>query len=72
MDILKTISRIAGAPERFRDTGFSCGDCERNARCGQPPTAHCPTKLEAFERDPTGYERRMKARLEAMRRALWV
>ncbi len=73
MEMLKTIRTIAGdIAQRFRDPGFSCGDCERNARCGQLPTANCPVKLAQLERDPTGYERRMKAKAQILRSTHWA
>ncbi len=73
MKALQTIRDLAaGIAERFRDPGFSCGDCERNARCGRPPTADCPIKLARLERDPTGYELRMRARAEILRSGFWA
>ena len=58
--------------ERLAGSAFTCGDCERSDRCGRPPTAECAVKLAQIERDPTGYERRMKARLAFLKSGLWT
>jgi hypothetical protein len=30
---------------------FSCGDCERNASCGLPPSDQCAVRAEQIARD---------------------
>lgn len=50
---------------------FACGDCERLQRCGRPPTDECAVKLAQLERDPTGHQRRMKARATLMKQGYW-
>jgi hypothetical protein len=72
--ILVTARRIG---RRFLEsisssTEFTCGDCERSDRCGRPPTAECAVKLAQIERDPTGYERRMKARAAILKSGYWA
>jgi hypothetical protein len=64
LDILRgsanTIAEAIG--QVLRRSEFSCGDCERVNRCGRPPTDDCIVRAAQIERDPTGYQRRMKAR----------
>jgi len=64
--ILETIAK------RWQSPAFSCGDCERNAQCGRPPTADCAIKLAHLQRDPTGYEQRMKSRYAVLRSGSWA
>ena len=46
------LSAIAGrfAASR-RASEFTCGDCERNERCGLPPHDDCPVKAAQIARD---------------------
>jgi hypothetical protein len=39
-----------------RGAEFTCGDCERNERCGLPPHKDCPVKAAQLARDG-GYDR---------------
>jgi hypothetical protein len=41
----RTIVEIARGPE------FTCGDCERHARCGLPPSKLCVVRAAQIERD---------------------
>ena len=43
------IARYAGSQRRLSE--FTCSDCERNARCGLPPSANCVHRAEAIARD---------------------
>jgi hypothetical protein len=58
--------------KRLSGPEFTCGDCERWERCGRPPTAECAVKLAQIERDPTGYQRRMKARSAFLKSGYWA
>ena len=58
--------------QSISSTKFTCGDCERSDRCGRPPTADCAIKLAQIERDPTGYELRMKARAAFLKSGYWA
>jgi len=58
--------------KRLSGPEFTCGDCERSDRCGRPPSAECAVKMAQLERDPTGYERRMKARAAFLKSGYWA
>jgi hypothetical protein len=46
------LSRIAGfIVASMREPEFTCGDCERNARCGLPPTPDCVVRAAQIERN---------------------
>ena len=71
MNVARAFRNICDAVKRAAlhhsaDWEFTCGDCERRLRCGLPPTEDCLMKLMEHERDPTGYERRMKARAKIL------
>ena len=68
----KTRTTLQAIAERWRRPAFSCADCERNAQCGRPPTADCTVKLAHLERDPTGYEQRIKARSAILKSGFWA
>jgi len=34
-----------------RASGFTCGDCDRNERCGLPPDENCVVKASQIARD---------------------
>jgi len=44
----KIADRIATSRRVSR---FTCGDCERNERCGLPPHDDCPVKAAQIARD---------------------
>ena len=53
--------KIAGklTPIR-RQPNFVCGDCERSARCGLPPSDNCIAKAEQIARDNWKFRRRAR------------
>jgi hypothetical protein len=55
--ILSGLARAIAAP--VREPEFTCGDCERNAFCGLPPTKDCIARAEQIERDGGPRRRRM-------------
>ena len=45
-------TRFAASVVAFvRGPEFSCGDCERNARCGLPPHKECLARVAQIARD---------------------
>ena len=68
----KTSTILKAIAECWHSPAFSCAACERNAQCGRPPTADCSIKLSHLERDPAGYEQRMKARYAILKSGYWV
>ena len=63
---------IAGSiTARLSEPTFNCGDCERSQRYGLPPDEKCIVRLAQIERDPTGYEWRMKARASILTLGRW-
>jgi hypothetical protein len=68
MHALEILRRAANGivgplPNRARRSEFSCGDCEMVDRCGRPSADDCVMRAVQVARDPTGYRRRMKARV---------
>lgn len=44
-----------------RQSDFACGDCERSARCGLPPSAQCIARVQQLARDDWKWRRRNRA-----------
>jgi hypothetical protein len=72
-----TMHRLAGIramwgkiSDRFaasrRASGFTCGECERNQRCGLPPHDDCPVRLAQIARDGAHSRRPMIAYYKAL------
>jgi hypothetical protein len=45
----------------FRETEFTCSDCERWARCGLPPNDDCVVRAAQLERGDWKLRRRARA-----------
>ena len=62
-EIRKVVATVAGriAATR-RGSEFTCGDCERNERCGLPPHDNCVAKAAQIARDGE-YNQRQPASL---------
>ncbi len=43
---------------------FTCGDCERSARCSLPPSDNCIARAEQLERDDWKLKRRARSILQ--------
>jgi hypothetical protein len=55
-----------------RSREFTCGDCEQSDRCSLPPSDDCAVRAAQIARDPTGRERRLKARAEKLKLERWI
>ncbi len=47
-----------------RPNDFSCGDCERSARCSLPPSNDCIARAEQLERGDWKLKRRARSMLQ--------
>ncbi len=52
------IGRLSGP------TDFTCGDCERSARCSLPPSEDCIARTEQLERGDWKLKRRARNMLQ--------
>lgn len=65
-------SAVDALTVKFRpERRISCAGCERQERCGQPPSEHCIVRAARIERDPTGYREQMKARAARLALDCW-
>lgn len=68
LDVIRTIcGKVAAhiATSR-RVSEFTCGDCERNQRCGLPPHDDCGVRLLQIARDGAHWRRPMIAYYKAL------
>jgi hypothetical protein len=52
------------ANKLVRPADFTCGDCERSARCSLPPGDNCIARAEQLERGDWKLKRRARSMLQ--------
>jgi hypothetical protein len=65
-DLFDRISSTVATMRRLNN--FTCGDCERAGRCGQPPSETCIYRAEQMSRDDWKARRRANALIQDIRR----